>query len=414
MVTELSTFDVAMLSSSENPYPYYRAVRTHSPIVETPIGWVVLGYQESDTLLRSRDTLVGHIAEAFRQTLPEGAARDEMTHRINFLDAPDHTRVRKLVVQAFTPKRVEALLPFIQRLCQSKVNEMPSAGPIDILPGFAHDVPTLVISELLGIPGEDREYLGRLASEVAVLLSLGLAPMSEELIQSALASAEEMHAYLRCLIDARRETPTDDLLSDLIAAETEGSRLNDRELLSLVATLYSAGHRSTHDFFANALTDILNHPQCREEFQAGLLPVTHVVEEALRFTTPTFYVSRRTAKPIELGRVTIPEGATTLLVLGAANHDPRVYDAPDQFLPQRWSAQPAPPPVLSFAFGPHFCLGAHLARLEVQTMITTLFDAYPKLEFARLPSWQQNGIYRSVDTLVLNLGVRSSDSPTRE
>ncbi len=400
-------FSLAELMEDGDPYPKFAAVRSETPIVKTDFGWIVLGHDEVNHILRSRDTRTGYLADNFRKVLPEGAARDEMTHRINFLDAPDHNRVRKLSVQAFTPKRMQDLAPFIQNLCQKLVDEFDGEKPIDLMQGFAHTVPTLVISELLGVPTKDRGQLGLWSSDVAVLLSLGLAPVSETVFEKALQSAEEMHAYLRALVDERRAAPQDDLLSALLAAEEDGDQLSEKELLSLAATLYSAGHRTTRDLFSNGLAVLLSEPEKRAAYQNGGLAIEHVVEEILRFATPTFYIGRRLAKDISLGGVTIPKGETAILFLAAANRDPRAYHDPEKFLPERWAEDPKPLPHVSFAFGPHFCLGAHLARLEVQIMLEVLFATYPTLAFSREPVWQQHGIYRSVDSLEIDLGKRS-------
>ena len=391
------------LATAPDPYALLAALRVRGPVQRGPGSWVVLGHAEVLAVLRAAAARSGFIGAIYRNTLPPGAARDEMGHRINFLDPPDHTRVRKLVAKAFTPRRVAGLRPYVVALCRELLAAHDGDAVIDLIANFAHAVPSLVISELLGVPTEDRDLLTALSDRVSALL--GLAGLDGARRGDAVAAAEEMHAYLRALLAARRREPRDDLLTALLAVEEDHERLSESELLSLSATLYSAGHRTTRDLFSNGLAVLLHEPARIEAVQRGALPPAAVVEEFLRFETPTHYVARMLAAPLAVGGITIPAGEPITLLLAAANRDPAAYAEPDRFEPRRWLADPAPPAPLSFAFGPHFCLGASLARLEAETMLETLLAARPAIALAgEALEWRHTGLFRGLRALPVRLG----------
>lgn len=391
------------LAKAPDPYALLASVRAQGRVLRGPGSWVVLGHAEILAVLRSSAARSGFIAGIYRQSLPAGAARDEMGHRINFLDPPDHTRVRKLVAKAFTPRRVAALRPYVVALCRELLAPHDAAETLDLIPAFSHQVPSLVISELLGVPPGDRDLLTTLSDRVAALL--GLAGLEAAKRDDAIAAAEEMHAYLRALVAQRRRDPQDDLLSALLAVEEDRERLSESELLSLAATLYSAGHRTTRDLFSNGLSVLLRERAQIEAVQRGALPPSAVVEEFLRFETPTHYIARMLAEPLAIGDVTIPAGEPITLLLAAGNRDPSAYEDADRFEPRRWLAEPQPPAPLSFAFGPHFCLGASLARLEAETMLATLLAARPEIALVGdALQWRHTGLFRGLRALPVRLG----------
>lgn len=402
--TPRTAFGPGDLARADDPYALLASLRAQAPVLRGNGSWIVLGHVEAETILRSGDARSGFIGELYGRLLPPGAAREEMRNRINFLDPPNHTRVRRLVAKAFTPRRVAALRPYVEKLACSLLAPLPAGATIDAIARFAHPVPSLVISELLGVPGADRGRLTHLADQVSNLLGLaGLDPARRD---AALVAAEELHAYLRALLDERRHAPADDLLSALLAVEEDDRRLSESELLSLAATLYSAGHRTTRDLFSNGLSVLLADRALVRDVQGGSLPAAAVVEEFLRFETPTHYVARMLAAPLALGPVVIPAGEPISVMLAAANRDPRAYAEADRFDPRRWLADPPPPAVLSFAFGPHFCLGASLARLEAEVMLETLLAERPAVALGAEPlRWRHTGLFRGLEALPLVLGA---------
>ncbi len=399
MSAPATSFSPTDLARAKDPYASLAELRALGTVLRGSGSWLVLGHAEAMALLRSSAARTGFIGQLYRDALPAGAARDELSHRINFLDPPEHTRVRRLVHKAFTPRRVNELRPFVEALCRELLAPLRSEACFDLIPRYAHPVPALVISELLGVPPGDRERLTELSERVSLLLGLGGLDSTSK--SDALAAAEEMHAYLRDLLEQRRKRPADDLLSALLAVD-DHERLSEAELLSLAATLYSAGHRTTRDSFTNGLAALLPRRELVEQIRAGKLPASAAVLEFLRFETPTHYVARRLEQPLALGALTIPAGEPIVVMLAAANRDPAAYTDADRFEPQRWLAEPAPPEPVSFAFGPHYCLGANLARMEAEVMLETLLDVMPGVALTGEPlRWRHSGLFRSLAALPL-------------
>ena len=398
-------FQLSDLKDEPDPYRLFESARRAGPVQRSGGSWLVFGHAEATELLRNSATRSGFIGEGYRNRLPPGAAREEMGHRINFLDPPRHGRVRKIVGKVFTPRRTARLRPFVEGLARELLEPIAGDEPIDLIGAYAHEVPSLVISEMLGVPVADRDRLTTLSDHVSRLLGTG---NDEEELARAISAAEEIHETLRALLDERRRSPEDDLLSALLAAEDEDDRLSESELLSLAATLYSAGHRTTRDLFSNGLTALLPDRELVSAIRSGSLPTTAVVEEFLRFETPTHVVARMLAEPMKLGDQEISPGEPIAVLLAAANRDPRTYVDPDRFDPWRWMVDPEPTAALSFALGAHFCLGASLARMEVGTMLEVLLRTFPEIRLADEPlRWHHTGVFRGLDSLPALPGRRA-------
>lgn len=397
-----TTFSPADLATCADPYALLAEVRRGGALQRSAGSFIVLGHREILAVLRNSSARSGFIADLYRGLLPPGAARDEMAHRINFLDPPDHPRVRNLVAKAFTPRRSESLEPYVRELASSLAAELTTrladGERVDLIAAYSHQVPSRVISELLGVPIVDRDRLTDLADRVSALL--GLSGLDEVKLRAALDAAEEMHAYLGHLFEERRRAPADDLVSALLAVEDDGHRLAPAEMLSLAATLYSAGHRTTRDLFSNGMAVFLSRNEIRAGLVGGEFDAADLVEEFLRFETPTHYVARILKEPLELEAGTLPADEPIALMLAAGNRDPRAYQHPENFEPQRWRSTPPPPAPVSFAFGPHFCLGASLARMEARVMFETLQRTLPTLALAEdTLRWTHSGLFRGLEEL---------------
>jgi hypothetical protein len=393
------SFDPAALGRERDPYEQLAELRRHGPVVRLASGfWAVTGYDAALAALRERACASGPIAGRYVASLPEGAARDEMSHRINFLDPPDHTRVRSLVSKAFTPRRVETLLPWIDATAGALADALPADAPFDLLRVFAHQLPSLVISELLGVPAADRDQLTAWSDAVAPLLALEL---TDDDRARALAASEAFHAYVGALLEERRRSPGDDLLSALVAAEEGGERLTRAELLSLAATLYSAGHRTPRDLFGNGMAMLLGADGHYDEVVAGRFALDDVVEEFLRLVTPTLFVVRIPTAPVVIADVAIAAWEPILVYLAAANRDPAVFADPAALRPGRRERD-----LLSFAHGAHFCLGASLARAEARIMLGVAVTRWPRLALApdEPLRWHQRGPFRGLDALWVQAG----------
>lgn len=390
------SFNPNDLEEIADPYPLFAEIRRGGAVQRLDSGfWMITGHAAALEALHHPSCGSSPIAMRYLDGLPPGAARDEMSHRINFLDPPDHPRVRGIVSKAFTPRRTALLRPWMEATAARLLDELDDRDEVDLLHQFAHQLPSLVISELLGVPPADRDRLTAYSDAVAPLLGVHVAPEKKA---AAIAAAEEFHAYLGALLDERARHPGDDLLSALLAAEAEGERLQRVELLSLAATLYSAGHRTTRDLFTNGMSVLLGEPARYRSVVEGAWPVADVVGEMLRFETPTLFVARVPLAPVTIGGVEVGAWEPMLVFLAAANRDPAACEDPDEFRPGRGGGTP-----ISFAFGAHFCLGASLARSEAEVMLDAVTSKWPGLRLhpGRELHWHQRGPFRGLDELVV-------------
>ena len=386
-------FDPASLQQLEDPFPRYAELRADRPVVALASGRsAVFGYDTAALVLRDPRFRSGTLGSLYASMLPPGALRDEMSRRINFLDPPDHPRVRGLVAKAFTPRRVHDLRGWIEDTADRLVAELPIVdGTVEVMDGLAHPLPSLVISELLGVSPERRDELTALSDAITPVFGTSV---SAEDRDRAVAAAEVMHEILGEEMDRRRTEPANDLLSALVGVEEDGERLSHAELMSLVATLYSAGHRTTRDLFGNGLELLV-----ARDVLPSASPDARLIDEITRLATPTHYVARFATEDVDVGGVPVAGGTPIMVFLAAANRDPAVYEHPDEFDPHR-----SGPPALSFALGPHFCLGASLARVEVAVMLGALIRCFPEAALADRPRrWHQRGPFRGLDELTLTV-----------
>lgn len=395
-----ATFEPGQLAGLDDPYPVFEALRSTGPSLRTTSGFrVVTGYDAADGVFRDGRFRSGLIAERYRQALPPGAARDELSHRINFLDPPDHPRVRGLISRAFTPARVRDLRPWVEQKAEDLLDEIEGdAGTatdgFDIRARLAHPLPSLVISEMLGVPIADRDRLTDWTELVTPLLGVQIPPDQRAL---ALDASEHFAEYAEALVDERRSQPGDDLLTAMAQVEDGNERLSREELLSLVVTLYSAGHRTTRDLFTNGLFTLLRHPAQYTAVRDDPSLAAGAVNEFLRFETPTLYVARIPMEDADIAGEAVAAFTPTLLMLGAANRDPAHFTVADRFDITRDEGAP-----LSFAFGPHHCLGASLARMEAEVMLLAVTRRWARLETtAPDPRWWSSGPFRGLDALTV-------------
>lgn len=395
MITNPEEFDLSLLSQMQDPYPVFAMLHGEVKEVATHSGFhAVCSYDLADQMLRDRRFLSGPIADFYRKNLPPGAARDELAHRINFLDPPDHPRVQRLIMRAFTGRRVREMLPWVQAQTEKCLDILEQqladgADSIDLRAGLAHAIPSLVISEMLGVPPADRDMLTEWTEAVTPLLSPQIDPAD---LEGGLDAADKFAAYAGCLADERRKKPGEDLLTAMLHAEDGQETLSREELLSLIVTLYSAGHRTTRDLFTNGLFTLLQHPDDYTAIAADPELVPGAVQEFLRFETPTLYVVRIPTSEVDLAGKPIAPMTPVVILLAAANRDPAIFTDPDHFDIRRREAAP-----LSFAVGPHRCLGAALAQMETEVMLTAVTRRWHRLELAaEEPRWWSTGPFRGL------------------
>jgi cytochrome P450 len=369
-------------SNRADPYPAYAEIRERGPIRLPEINLTVFSsYRDCDEVLRHPSA-----ASDFRKATPVQAAlsaADEVDAygepSFLFLDPPDHTRLRKLVSKAFVPKVVKALEPDITTLVDALLDSVAQKGTFDVIADLAHPLPVAVICRLLGVPLEDEpEFSAASALSVQSLdpfiTFTGQAP---ENMERQVQAEAWLFDYLRDLVTRRRSDPADDLMSALIQVEESGDQLTEEEIIATCTLLLVAGHETTVNLIANAILAMLRQPQQWAALAGNASREPAVVEETLRYDPPVQLMGRIAADDMTIGETTVVKGDTTMLLLAAAQRDPAAYDRPDEFDPDRESIRH-----LAFGKGPHFCLGAPLARLEGRVAFTALLTRFPEMRLA--------------------------------
>jgi cytochrome P450 len=299
---------------------------------------------------------------------PPGFDPEDFPRSMLISDPPEHTRLRGLVSQAFTPKRVRQLAPRIEAIAHELLDAALVGPEVDLVEALTYPLPVIVIAEMLGVPTEDRARFKAWSDAlVAPLGSIFFAPPSPELVETLRRVRKAFEEYFKSLIDARRREPRDDLLSALVAAELEGSRLSFQELLTMLVLLLVAGNETTTNLIGNTVVELLAHPVALAELRADPSLVPGAIDEVLRFSSPVQMDPRRATRETEVQGVTVAPEEFVLCWLGSANRDEAVFDRPDAFDIHRQRS-----PHLSFGFGPHYCLGAALATLEAEVALRVL------------------------------------------
>ncbi|PYC78019.1 cytochrome P450 [Streptomyces tateyamensis] len=388
-----------------HPYQVYAELRAHSPVVfhEATGQWLVSRHADVSALLRDRRlgrTYTHRFShEEFGRPAPDPA--HEPFHTLNDnglldLEAPDHTRIRRLVSKAFTPRMVADLRPTVARLADELVSALIAQGGGDLIAMVAEPLPVAVIAEMLGVPAADRHLLRPWSAAITGMFELNPSAATAE---RAVAASVEFSDYLRALIRERRAALGPDLISALIAAQEEGDRLTEQEMVSTCVLLLNAGHEATVNTTGNGWWALLRNPDqlalLRSDVEAHL---PTAVEELLRYDTPLQMFERWVLEDVEVAGVTIPRGSELALLFGSANRDEARFADPDRLDVTRTDN-----PHLSFGAGPHFCLGAPLARLELAESYGALLRRAPGLALLREPAWQPGYVIRGLTELLVTV-----------
>lgn len=309
------------------------------------------------------------------QSKTEQGLSKSLAQSFNQMDAPDHTRIRQLVVSAFSRRNIEERQGRIREVVDGLLDAAGEKGRFDLITDFAFHVPIIVASEIIGIPTEARDQFRTAFERTAALMQ---PKTSEESWAEALQAGRWIGTFMRELIAERRANPRDDLISELLALEEAGDRLTERELSSAISTIYTAAGTTTERFISSGLYLLLSHPDQWRDLVADRSLLNGAVEEVLRFHHPTQSTStnRRCTEDIELGGKVLKAGDTVRVGLGAANRDPEVFEHGDRFDIRR----KMPVPLLSFGAGPHFCIGSALARYEAKLAFEAVADRWPQIE----------------------------------
>ncbi|WP_049568623.1 cytochrome P450 [Nonomuraea sp. SBT364] len=383
-----------------HPYGVYADLRREAPVsFFEPTGqWLVARHADVNALLRDRrlGRAYLHVAtheEFGKEPEPEFQEPFWRVIRAGMLDVepPVHTRLRRLVSRAFTPRMVESLRPRVRAIAEGLVDAYVEKGGGDLIAEVAEPLPVTVIAEMLGIPDADRHLLRPWSADICGMYELN---PSEQAQHTAVRAASEFAAYLKELARERGRRPGDDLISALAAID----ELTEDELVGTCVLLLNAGHEATVNVTGNGWWSLFRNPGelARLRADRGLLPTA--VEELMRWDTPLQMFERWVLEDIEVGGVAIPRGVEVALLFGSANRDPEVFDDPD-----RLDVGRADNPHISFGAGIHFCLGAPLARIELIESFGALLDRAPKLELRREPAWKPGYVIRGLESLDLSV-----------
>lgn len=379
-----------------DPYPVYRKLQAkHRAYPTTKLlsgTLLLLHYDDMVAVLNDpRFSVDRREADVFKRLQPLRGLSPRFIEGIQsallMTDPPAHTRLRRLVNKAFTPRVVEGLRGRVQALVDELLDAVAARGEMEVIRDLAYPLPVIVIAELLGIPSQDRDRIKAWSDTLAVLLDPlqavdGLTPTER--------AYEEITAYMRPIFAARLVEPRDDLISALVAVEDDGQKLSETELLSLSMLILGAGHETTTNLIANGVLALLRHPHQRRRLQDDPSLIGSAVEEFLRYDSPVQLTDRVATVDCEIAGHPVRRGGVVALLLGAANRDPSRFADPDRLDIGRRDNHH-----LSFGHGAHFCLGAALARIEAQIAIATLLRRFPDFDGERMPAlWKRSMVLR--------------------
>jgi cytochrome P450 len=383
-----------------NPYPYYERLRTMDPMhVNAHGAFVASRHAEVSLVLRDKRFGKDYVERTIRRYGPkimEEPVFRSMSHWMLQQDPPDHTRLRGLVVKAFTARRVEDMRPRIQQIVDETLDRIIPLGKMDLIEDYAFRLPVTIICDMLGIPEDNRELFYKGSRDGGRILDP--VPLTPKEIEAGNAANMMAAMYFHQLFELRRRQPGDDLITQLLQAEEDGQKLTNEELTANIILLFGAGHETTVNLIGNGLLALHRNPDQLALLKATPGLITNAIEEFLRYDSSVQLTGRVALEDIEeLGGKRISKGETVLCLLGSANHDIAVYpDHPERLDITRPNVKP-----LSFGGGIHFCLGAQLARIEAEIAIATLLRRIPdlRLDDVENPEWRPTFVLRGLKRL---------------
>lgn len=403
MLTETTTQDLYALGSADvlqNPYPVYARLRVSDPVYYSSDwnGWVVTRYQDVHAILQDARFSAARTPALLKQLSP--AVQPELTTLnrymslwIGFVDAPEHTRLRSVSIKALAPRFFEALRPRIQEITNGLIDRVLAQGQMDVIRDFAYPLPLTVISELIGIPPQDRALFKQSSDEFVAVA--GPSRITLEKAKAAQTGLEAMISFLRPVYEERRNKPQPDMMSILMTCEADGNLLDEEEVLVLCASLAIGGHETTTNLIGNGLYALLQNPDQLEKLRNNPDLITTAVDEFLRYDPPLQRALRVARQDMEMHDKHIKQGDIVLAMLASANRDPQVFAEPEELDISRQENRH-----LTFGYASRYCLGAQLARIEGQVALGTLVARLENLRIADSgPVRRENVAFRGLASL---------------
>jgi cytochrome P450 len=402
MIKEAPFLDIDFASAAfkRDPFPIYAKLHVDTPIARfhasglaggNQVAFGITRYGDVSDLIRDK-RFVKDTANAGLLPVRVPSFMRPLMRNMLAMDDPDHARLKKLVMAAFTPKRVEMMRQRTEAISAQLLDRLSQREQFDLIADYALPLPVTVISDLLGVPGPDQ---AKFAKWSGALINAGRSHFSAIL---SLPNVLRFLRYLKYLIALKRAEPKDDLVSALVAAEAEGDKLNSDELMAMIGILLSAGHETTVNLIGNGIHTLLTHPDAMAELRAQPDIIAPAVEELLRFSGPVAALTHRYAREdTEFAGTLIPKGSLVFGLVAAANRDEKQFENADRVILTR-----SPNRHLSFGEGGHYCVGASLARLEGAIAINHILQRVPKLSFAQPPetlTWTSGLVLRGLDRL---------------
>ena len=389
-------FDLQDPHLVKNPYDVFVELRKPNKLLwsDRLNLWLAPTYELANATLRART-----LGRIYQDRLPQSEWEVfNWLHSDSILDSepPKHTRLRALVQKAFTPGRIESMRPNVEQLCQELLvkaeDKISQTGHFDVLADYAEPLPVLVIADLLGVPRDMAPDLRRWSQDIVKMYEFGT---TKEIELAAQKAGFEFSQYVASLAKERRVNPKDDLITALVEVEEQGEKLNEHELIAMCVLLLNAGHEASVNGFGNGMVALFNHPEQLAKLAANPreLNVT-ALEEMLRFDSPLHLFERTATADTTIGDVTVKAGEKVGAMLGSANRDDQVFANAQTFDITR-----TPNTHIAFGAGIHFCIGAPLARLEMNTSLPLLFEKFPELQLAGKPKQRPTFVLRGFEEI---------------
>ena len=390
----------------DDPHPYFQLMRENDPVHwnEKYRAWFIYRYDDVTEALRESRFSSARIQPALDRLSPEQRAERQPTYDVLmdwlvFRDPPDHTRLRKLVSRAFTPRAIESWRLRATQVVDDTLAELSGKESVNLISDFAYPIPAVVIAEIMGVPPNDRDIFKEWSDAVMVLV-FGARGLEDRRLK-AQHGLMELASYLGDLVKFHRSKPADNIIADLIAAQEGDDRLSDQEIVANLVLFLFGGHETTTNLIGNGVNALLNNPQQLQKYRRDPESLTKsMVEEVLRYDGPSKMEVRTISDDITMRGKTLRKGDMAYLVQHAANRDPEHFEEPDIFDIER-----EPNHHIGFGFGIHFCLGAALARLEGSIALERLLTYYPDLSAdGEDPHWIPTMLSRGMESFPVSLG----------